>query len=288
MAYAADQTKPSQQSNARNGPIVRVIWHHQAGANDDGTIGAMVSGSRQVSATWTVDNKAPVGGGLRDYARITAVVPEDRRPWTSASRADDGALTVECANSSGPPDYGISDESHEACARLAAYAYKTYGVPLRRATPDDTSGHLGHNEVLGMFGDGYSTACPLHLDIDRIIARAAELVGDGISSSALNSAPVEEDMMSALSTEQQQTLYNNITVIRQMLLDNSPPATLLPLVLQQESYNRGIVIQSLVSQLLERKPGGVDADSLAASIADALDDTLASKVADLLSKRLAA
>ena len=100
--------------------------------------------------------------------------------------------------------------------------------------------------------------------------------------------PSKEDMMSALSDEQQQTLYNNIAVIRQMLLDATPPQTLLPLALQQESYNRGIVIQSLVSQLLARHPGDVDVAGLAASIADALDDDLAAKVVDVLSKRLAA
>lgn len=184
--YTADQARLSMQSNTRSGPIVRFIWHHQAGTNDDATIAAMVSGSRQVSATWTVSNTG----------RITSVIPEELRPWTSSSRSDDGALTVECANITGPPDYGISDESHEACAKLAAYAFKAYGVPLRRATKADATGHLGHNEVIGIFGDGYATACPMHLDIDRIIARAAEMVAATIVGSALASTPLASPTVS--------------------------------------------------------------------------------------------
>lgn len=190
MAFAADQVRVSAQSNARSGSVVRFIWHHQAGTNDDATINAMVSGSRQVSATWTVSNTG----------RVTAVVPEDRRPWTSASRADDGALTVECANSTGPDDYGISDASHEACARLAAYAFRAHGVPLQRATAaNGWRGHMGHNEVVGAFGDGYSTACPLHLDIDRILTLARD-AGPGVGGGALQptTPPAEEDEMAAL------------------------------------------------------------------------------------------
>ena len=183
-----DQEKITSQRSNRTGSIVRFIWHHQAGTNDDATIGMMVSGSRQVSSTYTVSNDNP---GNRGYSRITGVVPEESRPWTSSSATADGrALTAEVANSSGGPMWGIADTTHEACARLAAYAYQKYGVPLKRATKNDPTGHLGHNEVLGMFGEGYATACPGNLNIDHIIARARQLV-TGISGGALG----EEDDM---------------------------------------------------------------------------------------------
>jgi hypothetical protein len=179
MAFAADQAQVSAQSSSRSGPIVRFIWHHQASTDDDGTIQMMVSGSRQVSATWTVSNTG----------RITAVVPESRRPWTTASYLDDGALTVECANSSGNPDWGISAQSHEACARLAAYANQAYGIPLQRANAGNGwTGHMGHNEA----PDTYATFCPGHLDIDYIINRAGQLLGGGLSSD-----PLGEDMPTA-------------------------------------------------------------------------------------------
>lgn len=190
--FAADQERWSAKSNARSGAIVRFIWHHQAGTSDDGTLAMMTTaGLKDVSATWTVDNKAPVGAGLRDYARITAVVPEERRPWTTASALDDGALTVECANSTGPdgdPPYSISDASFEACARLAAYAEAAYGVPLQRATAaNGWRGHMGHKEA----PDTYATACPMNLDIDRILDLAS---GGSLGGGALQpTTPPEAD-----------------------------------------------------------------------------------------------
>lgn len=180
MSYVADQTRWSSQHSPRTGPITRFVWHHQASTNDDATIDMMVSGARQVSATWTINNDNPGGRG---HSRITAVVPEDRRPWTTSSATVDGpALTVECANSTGAPGWGIADASIEAAAELAAYAHEAYGVPLRRITsPADTSGHIGHNECLAIWPNDpglYATACQMNLDIDRILTRAAELLGE--------------------------------------------------------------------------------------------------------------
>lgn len=187
FAPIVDQIRESGQRGNRTGSIIRFVWHHQASTNDDNTIGAMVSGSRQVSATYTVNSDNP---GNRGWSRITGVVPEEYRPWTSNSALVDGrALTVECCNSSGDPTWGIADTSHEACARLAAYAFTQYGVPLRRITSSsNTAGHIGHNELPAIFtGESslYPTFCPGNLDIDRILARAQEIVnGDDLVTDA--------------------------------------------------------------------------------------------------------
>ena len=82
-----DQERITNQRSNRTGSIIRFVWHHQAGTNDDATIGMMVSGSRQVSSTYTVSNDNP---GNRGYSRITGVVPEESRPWTSSSATADG------------------------------------------------------------------------------------------------------------------------------------------------------------------------------------------------------
>ena len=187
-----DQVRLSDQYDSRDSAIVRVIWHHQASTNDDATIEMMVQASRQVSATYTVDNDDYKGRG---WSRITGIVPERFRPWTSASYADEGALTIEMCNSTGDPSWGIADASHEAAARIAAYAFTEYGVPLTRASAgNDGRGHLGHSEVEAMFGDGYPTACPMHVDINRIIARARDLLDEDSSPSdpTLDDLEVEE------------------------------------------------------------------------------------------------
>ena len=184
FGYPVDQERISGQCSGRTGPIIRFVWHHQASTNDDATIGMMVSGSREVSATYTVDNK---DHGGRGWSRITGVVPEAMRPWTSGSQMVDGqALTVECCNSSGDPEWGIAAESLEACARLAAYAYIQYGVPLRRITSSaDGSGHIGHGEIVSVWpGHGYATFCPGNLSVDAIIERATVLLGGGYTPPA--------------------------------------------------------------------------------------------------------
>lgn len=185
-----DQTRESFQRSPRpDGAVRRFIWHHQAGTNDDNTIRMMVEETRQVSATFTVDNKPPASDPGRSWARITGVVPVEFSPWTSSSRAADGlAYTAEVANSTGSPDWGIAEATVEACALIAAWAYRA-GVPLKRATREDPTGHLGHNEVLGMFGQGYTTACPLHLPIDRILARGRELVGSTTAAGGWTELP---------------------------------------------------------------------------------------------------
>lgn len=204
-----DQVMVSDQCDSRTGSICRFIWHHQASTNDDGTIQMMVSGSREVSATYTVDNTDYEGRG---WARITGVIPEDLRPWTSASRTADGrALTVECANSSGDPTWGIAPESVEACARLAAYAYTQYGVPLKRATAADPTGHLGHDEVIGIFGEGYSTACPMNLPIDTIISRAQQLVAGGTEGDRIVQTYHLEDRTTRALAPGQQTFLHDTT-----------------------------------------------------------------------------
>lgn len=216
MSFPAivDQIRESAQSSPRPaGAVCRFIWHHQASTNDDATIRMMVDETRQVSATFTVDNKPPASAPGRLWARITGVIRPSRRPWTSSSAAADGlAFTAEVANVTGAPGYGIAEASVEAAARLALWAYLEHGVPLKRATKDDPTGHLGHDEVLGMFGQGYVTACPLHLPIDRIIARARELLGSSLAGAG---------RVEILSPWEQ---YERETDMNSLLVANDPAA----------------------------------------------------------------
>lgn len=206
MAFAADQERWSAQSWPRLRRVEDVdvfVVHHQASVDDDATIDMMVDATRQVSAQWTVDNDTPLGGGLRGYARITAVVPENRRAWTSGSDVDDRAFTVECANSSGAPYWGIDPLSFEAVARLIAYTHLTTKMPLRHATRDDPRGVVGHNEVAAIYGGSYPTACPGNLNVDQLVARAQQLVGNPDS---IGGGLTQEDLLPALTDSEQREL----------------------------------------------------------------------------------
>jgi hypothetical protein len=101
-------------------------------------------------------------------------------------------MTREVANSSGSPTWGISDATFEACARLAVWDLLHLGIPLKRATREDPTGHLGHNEVIDLFDQGYETACPLNLYVDRILDEARALLA---SPAGLDIITIEEDTM---------------------------------------------------------------------------------------------
>ena len=176
-----NQIRLSAQSSPREGTkIDSVILHHQAGTNDDSVISSMQRGTRQVSSNYTVNSAG----------RITCVVDEDRRAWTSGSRTDGGrgaawdrrSITVEVENSAGAPAWPISPEAAEAVARLLADVHIRYGVPLNRDRV------VGHRELWSRHRASYATACPGGMPLDAIVDRARAIVSAG-SSTAPAAAP---------------------------------------------------------------------------------------------------
>lgn len=95
---------------------------------------------------------------------VSEIVPPDKfRAWTSG-QFDYNAVTVETQNTSGGPNWGISEESHVAIAKLVAWASKRYGFPI------DRKHVIGHREV-----PGQATICPgPSMDIDKIVRYAKE------------------------------------------------------------------------------------------------------------------
>lgn len=162
-----DQIKLSKQFDPRNGTkIDTFLIHHQATTNDDATIAMMVNGTREVSANYTISSTG----------RLTCVVDEDRRAWTSGSSSDGGkgaawdrrAVTVEIANSGGEAaGWPVSDASVEKAARLLLDLEQRYGV----------TNVLGHRDLWDRYRASYQTYCPGPDLVARIVAKANELRG---------------------------------------------------------------------------------------------------------------
>jgi len=121
------QHRPSTQRSSRQGAeIDTILWHHQAGLSDDAVIAAMVNRTRTVSANYTISNEG----------RITCVVDEEYRAWTSGSTSDGGkgaawdrrAITVEIENESAAPDWRISSAAIAAAAALRADLRRRYNI----------------------------------------------------------------------------------------------------------------------------------------------------------------
>lgn len=149
-----NEIRLSNQRSSRNGAkIDRFIVHHVAGTNHDATVNMMVHATRQVSANYVVGDK------------ITLVVDEDYRAWTSGTSHWDGrAITVETVNNS-TVNWTVSDKTFDNLARLMADCAFRYGFPLN----DNTV--LTHQELYTRYGASYPTACPG--DLQR---RKAELI----------------------------------------------------------------------------------------------------------------
>jgi len=171
-----DQIKQSKQCSSRNGTVIDTfLVHHQAGTNDDWTINAMVSGSKEVSANYTISNEG----------RVTGVVPEEDRAWTSGSTTDGGkgaqwdrrSITVEIENMTGAPDWRISPAAFAAAVKLYKDLQNRYNIKFL----------YGHRDLYQLFKASYPTYCPGPETVDTIKELAS---GSALAEVPVKSTPV--------------------------------------------------------------------------------------------------
>lgn len=162
-----DQIILAAGSSSRQGAkIDTVLYHHQAGTNDDQVIETMRTGARDVSSNYT----------LSAEGRLTCTVDEDLRAHTSGSKSDGGrgaawdrrSITIEIENES-TNGWTISAASYAQLAELAVDLHRRYGIPL------DRDRHIGHRELWTAHRASYPTACPGGLSIDHVLELARAL-----------------------------------------------------------------------------------------------------------------
>lgn len=103
----------------------------------------MQPGGRVVSANYV----------LATDGTLIEKVPVNRRAFTSATVFDNRCLTVETVNTTGGPQWGISDASHRRLGKLAADMMREGLLTGLHYGP---GGIIGHRDVPGT----YATACP--------------------------------------------------------------------------------------------------------------------------------
>lgn len=153
------RTVATKKKSSRNGRTVeRLIIHHTAGGTNESNVTLLSVGARKVSASYV----------LQTTGALVGIVPENYRPWTTGSFSADGpAVTVETVNSSGAPDWKVTDAQLETLAQLAADLSTRYGWGRL-----DRSRVMGHREFA-------STSCPgpyLWPRLDDIVARANQIL----------------------------------------------------------------------------------------------------------------
>ncbi|GAB2457450.1 peptidoglycan recognition protein family protein [Xylanimonas ulmi] len=132
--------------------------HHHADTGTGG-IDRLVKSSAKASANYII----------RTSGALIGSVPEEYRAWTTSSAAaDNDKITVEIQNSTGAPEWRISDAAWTTLVRLYADLAERHGFAPTRANVK------GHQEY------GVATACPgpyLLPRLGQVAAEAAALGG---------------------------------------------------------------------------------------------------------------
>lgn len=135
-------------------PIDKIVLHHNGGCGSGVVPNCWKT--RQASAHYQIEN-----------GTIISCLDEEITAWhCGASGYDNNSHTIgiEHQNSTGAPNWLVSNENQEKSAQLVAE------IATRRGIPIDRSHIVRHNEM-----PGTATACSGGLDIDWIVKRAKEI-----------------------------------------------------------------------------------------------------------------
>lgn len=154
----SDLTAESE-SDPRRGDFDTLQWHHSVTTTYEAARELMDPGGRTVSAN----------GLMTADGRLGLVVDLSRRAFTSASSFDHRSLTIECVNTSGGPEYGLSDATHRRLGQTLAEMVREG----RSQVIYGPGGLIQHKDVPG----SYATACAgPSADSSRVLAYAAEYI----------------------------------------------------------------------------------------------------------------
>ena len=131
-------------SSRKGQKISKITIHHMAGfMSAEECAKYFARPQRQASANYCVDEK-----------EIWCSCEEGRRAWTSSNGENDRqAITIECKNSTGAPDWKIADSTYENLIKLCVDVCKRNGIKKLEFTGDKTGSLTFHY----MFA---ATACP--------------------------------------------------------------------------------------------------------------------------------
>ena len=111
----------SPNFNPRAAAVKKFTIHHTAVVAPAENIAKnFQNAAREASANYVIDNDGT----------IILCVPEENRAWTSGNADNDHqAITVEVCNSTGAPDWKVSDAALEATINLGVDICRRYGLP---------------------------------------------------------------------------------------------------------------------------------------------------------------
>ncbi|ACA21494.1 endolysin [Lactococcus phage asccphi28] len=139
-------------------PIDMIVLHHNGGTGSNVVPNCWIE--REASAHYQIEN-----------GQIINCLDEDITAWHCGAYGVDNnshTIGIEHQNSTGAPDWLVSNENQEKSAQLVADIAKRYGIPL------DRNHIVRHREM-----PNCNTDCSGGLDIDWVVTRAKQIAGQG-------------------------------------------------------------------------------------------------------------
>lgn len=160
-----------------NKVVKRITVHHQAGSNTPQQLARMFNGDRKASSNYGISNDGVV----------SQMVRESDRAWTSGGKAtkyvqfpgkggdnDACAVTIEVANSTGAPDWKISDKAWQSLVLLCADICKRHNI--KPSYTGDLRGTFTEHQMFA------ATACPgpyLHKRMAQLVEDVKKAMASG-------------------------------------------------------------------------------------------------------------
>lgn len=137
-------TKLSPHCENRTDTIRKITIHHMAGNLSIETCGNVFNGTRRASSNY----------GIGSDGRIGMYVPENKRAYTSANKANDNqAVTIEVANDEFGGNWHVSDKAIESLINLCVDICKRNNIKELIYTGDKNGNLTRHNMFM-------ATTCP--------------------------------------------------------------------------------------------------------------------------------
>jgi len=166
-----DRVARTPWGRSRLGAAVIGIWiHHQADGAGHDSIDYMIGANpRDSHPTYAIDDDLD--------ATVVGIVPPDLAPSSTFFVNDQYAVTVEIANTQGPPNWEVTHAALEQVAQIIAHHANESpraGHPIERNQPGVTQAGF----FVGYHSQVYATACPGPFVVDHIdwiVDRANEI-----------------------------------------------------------------------------------------------------------------
>lgn len=217
---------------SRSRRVSAVVIHYTA---------SIVREARDTVRFWENSNPYTSANYIIDvYGRITSVVPEEKRAYTSSSWGqgdhdiDDRAITIECSCDYIPPNindqakYTESEETIKACEELLADIAKRWSID-KWVFVDDPSGNSGNIHAHRWYDKQSHTPCPgdyLYLKLPEI-AYEANAIMEKDKPMTVEERKEFDELKETVATQAKQidmltSIINTHTQVRYNDLDDIP------------------------------------------------------------------